>query len=210
MSDLTYAQLEGVWIQGGGSAAMAPLMAAIAEAESGGNPDATNPTDNDGKQTSWGLWQISNGTHSMPSPNWNDPVTNAELAVAKYNEQGLGAWGTYTSGAYKAFLSPGTTPDSTGIAVGSTTTTADATGVSYDPTTCLIGFNATLFSDCFLSRTQGRALIGGLLMGVSAVVFLFGTAVMISYTFKRSGAEKAVSQTASAIPLAKELPIAEV
>lgn len=106
--DLSFAQLEGYWIQAGGSTALAPLMAAIALAESGGNPNATNPTDNNGTQTSWGLWQISLGNHNEPSPDWNDPLENAKLALGKWKTQGLWAWGTYTSGAYKQYLPAGT------------------------------------------------------------------------------------------------------
>jgi hypothetical protein len=113
MATLSYSQLEGVWTQAGGDPSLAPLMAAIAEAESSGDPTATNPTDNNGTQTSWGLWQISNGDHSEPDPNWADPLTNARLALAKYRSpQGLGAWGTYTSGAYRNFLQGGVAPSS--------------------------------------------------------------------------------------------------
>lgn len=104
MSNLSYSQLEGLWIHAGGSSALAPVMAAIALAESSGNPGAVNPNDNGGRQSSFGLWQISNGTHSPPASNWNNPQVNASLAVAKYHNQGLGAWGTYTSGVYKKFL----------------------------------------------------------------------------------------------------------
>lgn len=100
----SYRQLEQLWTSAGGSSKLAPIMAAIAMAESGGNPNATNPTDNGGRQTSWGLWQISNGTHSQPAPNILDPTVNARQAVAKYKAQGLKAWGTYTSGLYKNFL----------------------------------------------------------------------------------------------------------
>jgi hypothetical protein len=114
--------MEQVWIQAGGSKALAPLMAAIGEAESGGWAGATNPTDNGGTQTSWGVWQISNGTHSSPAPggqNVYDPLVNARLAVQKYQSQGLGAWGTYTSGAYQQFLR-GSVPPSTGKIPGGT------------------------------------------------------------------------------------------
>lgn len=111
--NLTFAQLESVAEQGGFSAAMAPLMAAIALAESSGNPNSTNPTDNGGKQTSWGLWQISLGNHNEPAPNWNDPVENAKLAYGKWKSQGLWAWGTWQSGAYKKYLPSGyVAPDS--------------------------------------------------------------------------------------------------
>ena len=104
MATLSYADLEGLWIKAGGAKNLAPLMAAIALAESSGRPDALNPNDNNGTQSSFGLWQISNGTHQPPSPNWADPLENAKLAVAKYKSQGIGAWGTYTSGIYKRFL----------------------------------------------------------------------------------------------------------
>lgn len=110
MANLTFSQLEGYWIQAGGAKTLAPLMAAIALAESSGDPNNTNPTDNNGTQTSWGLWQISEGNHNEPAPNWNDPLENAKLAVAKYNEQGLGAWGTYTSGAYKKYMQGNVAP----------------------------------------------------------------------------------------------------
>jgi hypothetical protein len=110
-SPYSYAQLEAIAKQGGFPDSMLPLMAAIAMAESGGNPTATNPHDNGGTQTSWGLWQISNGTHSQPAPNILDPIVNAQQAWGKYKSQGLGAWGTYTSGAYKSYLQGSVPPD---------------------------------------------------------------------------------------------------
>ena len=103
----TYGQLETLWINAGGPKAVAPLMAAIALAESGGNPGALNKTDNGGTQTSVGLWQVSSGTHQYPSA-WATPAGNAAEAVAKYKSEGLGAWGTYTSGAYQQFYKGGT------------------------------------------------------------------------------------------------------
>lgn len=124
MANLTFSQLEGYWIQAGGSTTLAPLMAAIALAESSGDPTSTNPADDDGKQTSWGLWQISTGNHDEPSPNWSNPLVNAQLAVAKYNEQGLAAWGTYTSGKYKQYLQSGVTPTTPTGSSGGTAQTA--------------------------------------------------------------------------------------
>lgn len=114
---LTFAQLEQLWTANGGDPTVAPTMAAIALAESSGNPSALNATDNNGTQSSYGLWQISTGTHAAPSPSWADPNTNAALAVQKYATQGLGAWGTYTSGIYKQFLSSTAQPVSAGSSV---------------------------------------------------------------------------------------------
>src|SRR5260370_21184368 len=84
----TYSQIEGLWINAGGSKGLAPLMAAIALAESGGCSADENPTDNGGIQTSWGLWQISDGTHNQPVPNILSPSVNAQQAGATYKPPG--------------------------------------------------------------------------------------------------------------------------
>jgi hypothetical protein len=104
---LTYPQLEALWQQAGGDPGVAPTAAAIALAESSGNPGAENPTDNNGQQTSWGLWQISDGTHN-PFNDWSDPLTNAQAAVGKYVSAGnaFTPWGAYDSGAYRSYLYP--------------------------------------------------------------------------------------------------------
>lgn len=152
MATLTYAQLEGYWIAAGGNKAMAPLMAAIALAESSGNPDATNPNDNGGTQTSWGLWQISLGNHNSPSPSWNDPLTNAKLAVGKYNSQGLGAWGTYSSGAYKQYMQNGVNP-----------TTENASPIAATQSTGGV-------TDASFSSDVGGAITSGILSGLKSVL----------------------------------------
>jgi hypothetical protein len=117
---LTQSQLQQLALNAGFPASVAPLMSAIALAESGGCPTATNPNDNNGTQTSWGLWQISNGTHSVLS-GWNDAQTNANMAFQKYQSQGLRAWGSYTNGSYAQYLPgtsasvpPGVTPTASG------------------------------------------------------------------------------------------------
>lgn len=105
MGNYSYAQLEGLWIEAGGSPAKAPLMAAIAMAESRGNSRARNPSG------ASGLWQILGAPEGWTgSTNWFDPLTNAKAAVAKEETQGLGAWATYTSGAYRMFLRNNVTP----------------------------------------------------------------------------------------------------
>src|SRR5205085_6631082 len=88
------AALSSLWVQAGGSPGVSALMASIALAESGGNPTAHNPSG------ASGLWQIL----GVPFPgNPMDPMTNARMAVAKYQSQGLGAWEAYTNGAYRKF-----------------------------------------------------------------------------------------------------------
>jgi hypothetical protein len=106
MANYTFAQLEQLWINAGGPSSVAPVAAAIALAESSGNAAALNLVDNNGTQTSVGLWQVSNGTHNFPQA-WLSPAGNAAEAVAKYTGAGNSFidWGTYTSGAYTSHLS---------------------------------------------------------------------------------------------------------
>jgi len=95
--------LAQLWIQAGGNPALANTMAAIAMAESSGVVDATNSNTNG--TIDRGLWQI-NSVHSQFDAQrlLTDPLYNAQAAVAVEKSQGLGAWTTYTSGAYSAYL----------------------------------------------------------------------------------------------------------
>lgn len=184
MANYSYSQLEALWIQAGGPQAVAPLMAAIALAESSGNPDNNNYNDSNGSggtQTSWGLWQISNGTHDAPVANIDSPLVNAQQAVAKYETQGLSAWGTYTSGAYKQYFN-GDIPPSANIggsnaASGSQLTASDSN--SLDPSVALNEMgtlfhgiaSALNFGFWFFEPGQGWRFVlgvGGVASGVAA------------------------------------------
>lgn len=79
---------------------------AIALAESGGNPSATNHNTNG--STDYGLWQI-NSVHAsiLRSGSWSNPTDNARMAYQVFTDAGnsFTPWTTYTSGRYVAFLS---------------------------------------------------------------------------------------------------------
>jgi hypothetical protein len=139
----SFAQLEQLWINAGGPAAAAPVGAAIALAESAGNPLAAYPgttvaAGQGSTADATGLWQIL----GLPAGNFTaaeltDPVWNARMAVAKYQQAGnsFSPWATYTSGAYEQFLQSGVSPSSSGVptapaAAGATAaaTAAAATG----------------------------------------------------------------------------------
>ena len=183
MTVYSYAQLEQLWINAGGSKATAPIAAAIAEAESAGNSDALNLTDNNGTQTSVGLWQVSNGTHSYP-PAWTTPAGNAAEAVAKYQAGGWAPWGTYDSGAYRQYLNGSTTPDPN--VPPATDTLTSATGSD-----CLVGpFPHT--SWCLLSKSQARALIGGLTLAAGGIVIGVGLALVAVFALNRSGVAQTI------------------
>src|SRR6202035_4363377 len=100
--------LESLWNQAHGAGSMAHLMSAIALAESSGNPAARGPTDAQGNVPE-GLWQIKMPLNaaSVPGGNAFNPLANAEGAVNILASQGLGAWATYGSGAYRAFMASG-------------------------------------------------------------------------------------------------------
>jgi len=134
-ANLSFAQLEALWQQAGGAQILAPVMAAVALAESSGNPQSVNPNDNGGTQSSFGLWQISDGTHTPPSPDWATPSVNAQLAVAKEQSQGLSAWGTYDSGAYLKYLPAGSaaTPGNTTTLPDPATAGGGQAGAPYTP-----------------------------------------------------------------------------
>lgn len=107
---ISYARLEGYWIEAGGPPGVAPIAAAIGLAESGGRVKAKNPRDSNGFP-SWGIWQINNANNTPP-PGWDTPLGNAKLAVQKYKRAGnsFAPWGTFTSGAYRKFLKKGVHP----------------------------------------------------------------------------------------------------
>lgn len=72
----SFAQLEDLWKQAGGNPLSAAMAAAVAMAESGGNPNSTN--NNSDGSVDRGLWQI-NSVHQGLST--FDPMANARAAV---------------------------------------------------------------------------------------------------------------------------------
>lgn len=140
MSTLSFAQIEKLWTDNGGNPVAAPVMAAIALAESGGRTDAANTKPPD---ASYGLWQINyygslapgrTQAYGTPAQLVADPNRQAKAAIAiSGNGSNFTPWTTYTSGAYKAplaaagslgsipalpTLGPQAAADSTGISGG--------------------------------------------------------------------------------------------
>jgi hypothetical protein len=192
MTVYTYAQLEQLWINNGGSRAKAPLAAAIAEAESSGRSDVTSPNPDGG--TNVGPWQLDTlgkgSGHTVAQ--LQDPNTNAAVAVSgSSNGTDWSAWETYVNGAYKKFMNGATSPDPNvpGGSGGSATLTA-ASGSD-----CLIGpFPHT--SWCLLNKGQGRALIGGSMLVAGGLIMAVGLALVAVFALGRSGvAQQVVSYT---------------
>ena len=77
-------------------------MLAIAQAESGCNPQAVNTANTDGS-TDTGLLQI-NSIHGLDPETLIDPTVNIQAAYRIYQTQGLKAWSVYSNGKYKQFI----------------------------------------------------------------------------------------------------------
>jgi hypothetical protein len=71
--------MESLWESAGGPSWAAAHAATIAECESGGNPDAYNPSG------ATGIWQILG---SVVGGNLDNPYDNALNAVAKFKASG--------------------------------------------------------------------------------------------------------------------------
>lgn len=179
MTDYTYAQLEGLWINAGGPRDQAPTAAAIAEAESGGNSDARNPSG------ASGLWQILGN----PFPgNVFDPATNARMAVAKYKDSPTGGnnfdpWVTFTDGSYRAYMSGKTTPDSNVPGSPSSVAAAAAAGTQVDclvPNPVSLPIVGSLGPSCLFTRSNARAFIGAGLLLAGGAVGMAGLVVLVA------------------------------
>jgi TP901 family phage tail tape measure protein len=93
------AALKRLWTGAGGPPSAANLAAAIAMAESGGDPKAHNPSG------ASGLWQILGQV--VPGNIYN-PRVNASNAVKKWRDaHGFRPWEAFTNGAFRRYLQRG-------------------------------------------------------------------------------------------------------
>lgn len=177
---LSYAQLEGLWIQAGGPPAVAPIAAAIVYPESGGNPaivQAGQPY----STTGWGLWQITPG-NSVPSVGVDrallDPLTNARAAVIKFKGAGnsFRPWTTFMNGSYRQYMNGATTPDLNSIAgSGSVDPTPTATNASIgsDITKSIFESLYPVINMTGNLVTFGLLMIGGVLLMGAGIYMLY-------------------------------------
>jgi hypothetical protein len=110
---LSREQLAGYLRQAGFKENLIPTMIGIATAESGLNPQALN-LDVERGDESYGPFQINMKGRMGPerrelfgirsNEELFDPLTNAKAAKAIYDQQGLGAWSVYKSGAYEQYV----------------------------------------------------------------------------------------------------------
>lgn len=166
-----FAQLRDLWIRAGGPPAVADIAAAIALAESHGNPNAKNGPYH-------GLWQVGPGGPM-------DPLQNARAAVAKYRAAGnkFTPWTTYTGAdtpghrkTYKDFLPKIGTPFSGVPGVTSAEGAITDTGkAAVDTATAIPNFikrvEGTIFDADWWLRV-GMILLG--VLAFAAAIFFLG------------------------------------
>lgn len=97
---LSMAEVRDLWVKHGGSPADAATAAAVATAESGRRPAATNASNVDGS-VDRGLFQI-NSIHGANST--YDLDGNVAYAVQLQHAQGWSPWVAYQKGAYRRYL----------------------------------------------------------------------------------------------------------
>ena len=178
----SYAGLEGLWINAGGKRSLAPTMAAIAEAESGGCSTAYNASG------ATGLWQILGAVDPGDQSKLTDPAVNAREAVLKWQTQGLTAWATYTSGAYKSHLRAGTAPNTNVPSPGAAGTSATGGG-----SPCLIALPkvAVFGGGCAVSVSEARAVAGAAILVMGSGFLIIGALVLAAYGLKSGKAGSA-------------------
>jgi Lysozyme like domain len=101
----SHAQIEQLWTGNGGDPSRANLAAAIAQAESSGNPKVTSSNPDGG--TNVGLWQLDTKGKGAgyTVAQLQDPNTNARVTImGSANGTDWSAWATYGSGAYQRFM----------------------------------------------------------------------------------------------------------
>lgn len=97
---ISFDQLEQLAANAGFSGNDVPIAAAVALAESSGNPNIIGD-----RGTSYGLWQIHLPDHpELAGENLLDPVVNAAAAFHVFGKQGWRAWSTYKQNLYVKFL----------------------------------------------------------------------------------------------------------
>lgn len=187
----TAAQLQRLWVEAGGRRAMAPLMAAIARAESSGNPAARNPSG------ASGLWQIMVPENAGYVPggagNVFNPHANAAAAVAIERSQGLGAWTTYRTGAYQPFLT-GAQPGVANVGLFKTLLEGANTLVNPGETAAKAGTQAgeaiahgkgvgSAIAEATidpLTQSLGSLLVRGVILAAGAYLTVYGIKVALS------------------------------
>lgn len=197
MTTFSFSDLEQIWINNGGSAAFAPIAAAISMAESGGNSDAVGTNSNGSVDR--GLWQINSSNGSLSTTDING---NARAAVQMSNNgtnwrpwctaYSDGACGTkggsfLGSGApYQKFLSgQSQIPQGQSSITGTLTSDTSTNPCIFPPegkTVFNFGIYHQTISWCIWRQSYSRAILGGLFFIAAGTLTIVGVSLLASRT----------------------------
>jgi hypothetical protein len=176
---------------------------AVALAESGGDPAATNRNTNGSYD--YGLWQI-NTVHGplLSQGNRFDPVDNAKMAYTVWQRAGnkWTPWVTYKMGTYRVFMPKATlgaaAPTAPSVAAGSAPAVDDPTSGPVDSVTNAIGGLSSSIGENFKAFNDmlKRLISGGFWLRVAA--FAVGVMLIGFSMIKMSGADKAAMKLGKA------------
>lgn len=223
MSNLTAAQIEQLWLSNGGSPTWAPTMAAVALAESGGNPSALNNNPNT-KDYSVGLWQINyygsllgprTQQFGAPATLQADPNAQAKAAIALLgNGAGISNWeGDAVGAAATRAGGPLTAAQAAGVVAspGSPAQTAAVQNLLpigegarwyglLTASECAFGsFSFLGNSGCLITRGSVRKIKGYTVMTVGGFGIVFGIALVVGIGL-RSPAGRSITAVGKALP----------
>jgi hypothetical protein len=186
MANYSYTQLMQLWVANGGSSVWAPMAAAIAMAESGGNPSTISST------SDYGLWQINNGGQAMLDPN-----ANAQRAIqmsnngatwrpwcTAYSDGACGKHGGTYLGAgspFMKFLNGSGQIPGTGGAIGSSPVTGDSSSSTLvsSKSDCAWSISIPVVgSQCLFQEGWARALLGGILIAGAGIILATGLTLL--------------------------------
>lgn len=169
---LTAQEIASAMSAAGWPASQIPTGVAVAFAESGGNPNATNRNNNG--STDHGLFQI-NSIHkaTLASGNWANPTDNARMALKVYKEAGNSwrPWVAYKSGSYRKFVTAAAGVDTTGNSSDPAKDFADGFGsiAGLASPTTLVGSLGFIGDQAFWQRF-GIGLLGVALIIVGVII----------------------------------------
>lgn len=104
---------------------------------------------------------------------------------------GTGGTAAIGTGSTAQAATPSTPQTGQTVATGSGTTCAWALGNTNQK---ILIWNVN-FSICILSKTEVRAILGGVLMGAGGIITLWGAALVMKYALDKSGVTEAVAKT---------------
>lgn len=183
MAALSFDQIRQLWISNGGNPTAAPIMAAIALAESGGRTDSLNNTPSTGDY-SVGLWQINyfgplapgrTAAYGAPAALAADPNAQAKAAIAlSGNGSNLYPWSTWKKGTAQQVLAAhgGNLPLLPTLSGAGTSN--PVFGVTDDEGKITM---PSVIPD--LSRPFLRKVVGGAVLASGAIVALAGVFVLV-------------------------------